>query len=288
MKYYIENNYIKACVDSYGAQLIELITNDGINRLHSPNKDTWDSVSPILFPQVSRMKNFTYSVNGVNYNMPLHGFLRNMELNLVKQTNEILVFYLKENDETLKMYPYQFEIFVKYELIDKSLKVSFDIKNTGNSTLRYMIGGHPGLRVPLFKNEKYEDYYLKFPFYETVDAMQVVDGFLANVYKPALINQDIINLKHDLFIPDAIVMRGLKSPYVDLISKTNDKITRFHFSDFEILAIWSLNDSRANYVCLEPWNGIQKDFVVEHEKMGVLTLKSNESKEFSYIFEIIK
>ena len=70
---------------------------------------------------------------------------------------------------------------------------------------------------------------------ENVEAMQVVDGFLANVYKPCLINQDIIELKHDIFNPDAIVMRGLTSNYVDLLSKKNDSCIRFYFSDFEIL-----------------------------------------------------
>ena len=44
--------------------------------------------------------------------------------------------------------------------------------------------------------------------------MQVVDNFLANVYKPCLSNENIIKLSHDIFNPDAIVMRGLKSKYV--------------------------------------------------------------------------
>lgn len=288
MKYIIKNKHIEATIDSYGAQLIKLKTADGLDRLHNPNPQTWNEVSPILFPQVSRMRDYTYQVDGKKYNMPLHGFLKKMELDVVNQNEESITFYLKENEETLMMFPYQFEIFITYELIDNSLKVSFKVNNTGKTTLRYMLGGHPGFKVPLYENEDYEDYYLKFPFKETVDAMQVVDGFLANVYKPCLNDEDIISLRHDLFVPDAIVMRGLKSSYVDLMSKSNDKIIRFHFSDFEILAIWSLNNTKANYVCLEPWNGIQKDFVIEHEKMGVLTLESNESKTYSYTFEIIR
>ena len=42
----------------------------------------------------------------------------------------------------------------------------------------------------------------------------------------------------------------------------------------------------ANYVCLEPWNGIQKEFVEDHEKMGVLKLGVDESKQFAYIIEV--
>ena len=72
------------------------------------------------------------------------------------------------------------------------------------------------------------------------------------------------------------------------MSYKNDKVLRFHFKDFEILAVWSLMKENVNFVCLEPWNGIQKKFVKEHEKMGVLSLKENEEKEFSYTIEIIK
>ena len=106
--------------------------------------------------------------------------------------------------------------------------------------------------------------------------------------KQKICSEDIIILKHEMYNPDAIVLRNLKSTYVDLLSTKNDSVLRFHFKDFEILAVWSLMKDNANFVCLEPWNGIQKDFVIEHEKMGVLSLKENESKEFSYTIEIIK
>lgn len=288
MKYIIKNNYIKATIDSYGAQLIELIDYNNLNRMHSPNPNTWNEVSPILFPFISRLKDFTYKVNNKSYNMPLHGFLRHKELQVAYKNDSSIEFYLHEDKQTLTIYPYKFSIHVKYEIINKSLKVSFKIDNPNDFDLRYMIGGHPGFKVPLYENENYDNYYLKFSKKENVQAMQVVNGFLANEFKPFLNNQDIINLNHNLFINDAIVLKDLKSEYVDLMSHCNDHILRFHFSDFNILAIWSLNDKKANYVCLEPWNGIQKDFVIEHEKMGVLTLNKHESASYSYTIEIIK
>ena len=173
-------------------------------------------------------------------------------------------------------------------MIDNKLKVIFEVVNKDNKDLLFMLGGHPGFKVAKNEKENYEDYYLKFENKENVEAMQVVDGFLANVYKPCLINQDVIELKHDIFNPDAIVMRGLTSSYVDLLSKKNDSCIRFYFSDFEILAVWSLMDEKANFVCLEPWNGIQKDFVLDHEKMGVLSIKANQKETYSYTIEIIK
>ncbi len=287
MEYILKNNELEAVISSKGAELIQLKDKDQINRMHTQNPDTWNRVSPILFPQISKTRDFMYKVDHQEYFMPMHGFFRNMDIKPVKQTKDSLVFKIKDNEETWKVYPYHFSFSVCYELIQNTLKVSFLVSNEGQKTLYYMIGGHPGFKVPLFEDEKYEDYFLKFPNKETVNAMQVVDGYLANVYKPCLNQQDEICLHHDLFNPDAIVMRGLTSPYVDLKSKNHLKSIRFHFSDFEILSVWSLTKKQANFVCLEPWNGIQKEFVVDHEKMNVLSLKPNASQSFSYSIEII-
>lgn len=287
MIYTIKNEYLIAQISSKGAELISLIDKDGINRMHTPSPDTWNRVSPVLFPQVSRTPGFIYKVNGQEYNMPAHGFFRNMELIPLEVLSDEITFNIKDDEETLKSYPYHFEFFVNYKLVNNSLIVTFDVKNKDEKKLLFMLGGHPGFKVPLYDNEKYEDYYLKFEEFETVDAMQVVDNFLANVYKPCLSNENIIKLSHDIFNPDAIVMRGLKSKYVDLVSDLNDKSIRFYFSDFEILAVWSLMKDNANFVCLEPWNGIQKEFVVDHEKMGVLELNAYESKSYSYTIEVI-
>lgn len=286
MNYTIKNEFLTATITSLGAELISLFDNEGINRLHTPSSKTWNRVSPILFPQVSRTPGFKYKVEGKEYNMPAHGFFRNIEHTPIFHSEDQIKFALKDNEETLKMYPYHFEFIVTYTLIKNKLEVSFNVINKGKKEMLYMLGGHPGFKAPLFENETYEDYYLKFEKQETVDAMQVVDGFLANVYKPCLVSEDTIKLNHYIFNPDAIVMRGLQSKYVDLLSCKNDKSIRFYFSDFEILAVWSLMLEEANYVCLEPWNGIQKEFVEDHEKMGVLKLGVDESKQFAYIIEV--
>lgn len=288
MEYIIQNQYLKAKISSLGAELRELYDSNNINRMHVPSKQTWNRVSPILFPQVSRIKGGKYYVNDVAYEMPTHGFFRNMEIAPIKHEKDSITFAIKDSEETHKVYPYSFEFIINYKVNNNSLIVSFEVINKSNTTMRFMLGGHPGFKVPLSKQESYKDYYLKFQNKETVDAMQVVDGFLANVYKPCLNNEDTINLSHDIFNPDAIVMKNLTSSYVDLLSHKNDSCIRFYFNDFDILAIWSLQDENADFVCLEPWNGIQKDFVLEHEKMGVLEIEKNDKQTYSYTIEIIK
>ena len=287
MEYVIKNSFLKAIVSSHGAELIKLIDNDGVNRMHTPSSDSWNRVSPILFPQISRMPNSEYKVNGQIYKMTTHGFIRDNELELVDCEESKITFKFVHNEKTKEMYPYDFVFYVTYKLILNTLEVSFKIENISTTKMFYMLGGHPGFKIPLYENEKFTDYQILFETAETAKKMCVVDGFLANKYEEYLVNTNKIELSHNLFIDDALIFRGLKSKYVDIVSKNHNKKIRFHYSDFKILAIWSKIDENADLLCLEPWNGIQKEFVINHEKMGILEVMPNKSSVYSYKIEVI-
>ena len=287
MEYIIKNQYLSATISSMGAELRTLIDKDGVNRLHNPSNDTWNRVSPILFPQISRMPNSVYSVEGEMYKMTTHGFIRDNELELVNHNDTEITFMYKTNENTLKMYPYDFIFYVSYKLVDNTLEVHFKVENPSNKVLRYMLGGHPGFKVPLYDNEDFTDYSILFNKKETCRRMAVVDGWLSDHYDDYMVDRDIINLHHYLFCDDALIFRDLRSSYVDLVSKKHDKKIRFHFSDFEILAIWSKTKLDVNLLCLEPWNGVQHNFVIDHEEMGVFEIKPHGFDYFSYKIEVI-
>ena len=286
MEYIIKNQFLQAKILQKGAELRELVDSDGINRMHTPSDNTWNRVSPILFPQVSRIINSEYKVGGQVYKMTTHGFVRDAIFNVIKHTENEITLRYTSNEETLKMYPYEFILDVNYVLVANILEVNFKVTNPNDSKLLYMLGGHPGFRVPLLNGEKYSDYSLVFEKKEIANRMCLVDNFLANKYEKYKLEEPIV-LNHSLFTNDALIFRNLESRYVDLISKNHSKKIRFHFSDFEILAIWSKVEEDAAFVCLEPWNGIQKDFVIDHEKMGVLEIEGNSFDVFGYIIEIL-
>ena len=219
--------------------------------------------------------------------MTAHGFIRDNELEVLEHNETRIKFKYTQNENTLKMYPYDFNFYVTYTLLDNILDVSFLVENPSDKILRYMLGGHPGFKVPLYENESFNDYSILFQIKESVKKMCLDNGYLANIYQDYLSDCDIINLDHNLFIDDALIFRNLRSSYVDIISKNHNKKIRFHFSDFEILAIWSKVSEKVNLVCLEPWNGIQKDFVVDHEKMGVLEIAPHKSHYHSFKIEIL-
>ena len=287
MEYVIENEYLKAVISSHGAELIKLIDKDGVNRMHTPSRNTWNRVSPILFPQISRMSNSEYIVNGKIYNMPTHGFLRDTELDLVNHYETEVTFKFSHNKNTLLMYPYEFNFYVTYKLLKNNLDVSFRVENPSDKVIKYMLGGHPGFKVPLFDDESFSDYSILFEKKETTKRMCVVNGFIDNVYEDYLSDIDAINLNHNLFTVDTLIFKNLKSNYVEIVSKNHSKKIKIHFSDFEILAIWSKIEENADFICIEPWNGIQKKFVKEHEEMGILEIKPFETSCHSYRIEVI-
>ena len=287
MEYIIQNEYLTAVVSSIGGELRQLIDKDGINRMHIPSVETWNRVSPILFPQISRMPNSEYIVDNKIFNMPTHGFIRDSELEVVKYSDDEIIFMIQSNEHTFTMYPYEFVFYVTYKLMDNFLEVNFKVENPSDKVLRFMLGGHPGFKVPLFEEESFNDYSVVFEKSEVLKRMMVVDGFLAKKYENYTLEERKISLDHKLFFDDALVFRNLDSKYVEIISKNHNKKIRFHFSDFEILAIWSKYEEYAKLLCLEPWNGIQQDFVKDHEKMGVLEIKPKKSSYYSFKIEVI-
>ena len=88
MLYTIKNEFLEATISSHGAELVKLVDKDGINRMHTPSDDTWNRVSTILFPQISKMPNSEYKVNGISHKMTTHGFIRDNELELVSKSKE--------------------------------------------------------------------------------------------------------------------------------------------------------------------------------------------------------
>ena len=100
MEYIIKNKYLEATISSHGAELIKLIDSDGINRMHTPSDDTWNRVSPILFPQISRTPGLEYNVNGQTYKMTAHGFIRDNELDVVSYTKEEITFKYSNNEKS--------------------------------------------------------------------------------------------------------------------------------------------------------------------------------------------
>ena len=182
--------------------------------------------------------------------MGQHGFARDMKFELVKKEENSVEYKLKENEETLKKYPYKFLLTIKYQVKNDTLIVSYEVENKDNKNIFFGIGAHPAFKCD-YSSEKY---YLEFEKQEDeVGILELEDGIIAKArLKEEIIKDNKIYLKKDSFEKDAIIMQNLKSSKITLKEIENEKeILEFDFTGFPYLAIWSKKG--APFVCIEPW-----------------------------------
>ncbi|MBQ7962485.1 MAG: aldose 1-epimerase family protein [Clostridia bacterium] len=282
MIHYIENDYLKIGVKDDGAELTSVISKEtGIEYLWQGNPDVWYGQSPVLFPIIGRVLDDVYYLNGKEYTMPKHGLFRKRKAQFVEQTSNSLTFKESADEETLKIFPFDFEVFVIFELIDKSLKVTHKIINNGDDTMYFSIGGHPGF------NCKIGDYLL-FDTNETLDTIEIdTECLRTGKTIPVLDENNKIVITKDIFNNDALIFNGMKSKTITLASDDHNRKVIFDYSDCSYLGIWA--KPGAPYVCIEPWWGVndsheRKDDI--SKKDAIISLAANNTYECYWKAEI--
>ena len=92
----ITNSQLTATINTLGAELISLVKNNK-KYIWQVDEMYWNKTSPILFPIVGRLKNDSYTFNGKTYQLPRHGFARNMEFTFDKYIESFEEKFNKES-----------------------------------------------------------------------------------------------------------------------------------------------------------------------------------------------
>lgn len=283
----IFNNYLEATFRTKGAELVSLKKREtDTEYLWQADPKFWGRHAPILFPFVGKLKGEAYIYEGHAYPMGQHGFARNMEFNLINQEDELIRFSFTSIPDTLKIYPFKFELIITYQLKEKSLKVSYEVKNLDSPNLYFSIGGHPGFNCPLIQGEDRSDYWLEFEKEEQTPTHRIQDGLFTGETEPVMDGKRL-KLTKSIFDQDALIFKGLQSRRVSLVSPSHKWLT-FHFEGFPYLGIWSQN-RESPFVCIEPWFGIadhqgHNQKIIEKE--GINVLKKSETFNCSYRIDI--
>ncbi|MBC6110274.1 aldose 1-epimerase family protein [Pedobacter fastidiosus] len=277
----LENDYIKVDLLAKGAELQRLFSKEtNIEYLWNANPKYWAKHSPVLFPIVGALKNDSFTYKDKNYALPRHGFARDHVFNVEKPSATEAIFTLTQSEDTLKIYPFYFELKLKYQLIERKLNLTYEVINTGTDELLFSLGAHPAFAVPNTLNTVYEDYYLAFNADEKLTYWKLDNGLVDDETESIELGGHKLNLKHDLFYNDALVFKTLQSNCISLLNTKNDYGLHFHFEDFPFFGIWAAPD--APFLCLEPWcgvaDGVNHDQNLEH-KEGIVKLNAGEKWE---------
>lgn len=252
MTYYIENEYLVAGIKSAGAELTSIRSKESdFEFLWQGNPDVWYGQSPVLFPIIGRVLDDKYYLEGKEYTMPKHGLFRKREAQVVSQEKSKITFIETEDEETLKIFPYNFEVYVTFELIEKSLKCSYKVVNKNDKTMYFSIGGHPGFNCEIGD-------HLVFDEKETLETVAIDTECLRNGKTlPVLNDETTITITKDIFNDDALIFTGIKSKCITLESDNHNRKVKFDIGSCPYLGIWA--KPGAPYVCIEPWWGVNDD-----------------------------
>jgi galactose mutarotase-like enzyme len=147
----LRNEHIAIVVATKGAELQSIKDAEETEYLWQGNPKYWPRRSPILFPLVCSVENDTYRVDGQEYHLPRHGFARDKEFTVIRQGADRVTLALHESEETLKVYPFCFNLAVTYRLDGNKIHVIWHVENTDTKDIHFQIGGHPAFNVPGMK-----------------------------------------------------------------------------------------------------------------------------------------
>ncbi len=292
MIYSIENEQLKVCVNSKGAELYSLYSKKTKTEyLWQGDPAFWHGRAYNLFPFIGRMVEGYYTYEGKKYPSRTHGLARYFEFALETQTENSLTFLFTDDEETHKEYPFDFEFRVTFILDGATLTTRYDVKNTDERTMICTFGGHPGVNVPFGKG-CFEDYYLEFSK-KTDTRRQLLDetnSFMANKSVPYEMADGVkIPLQHDLFLHDALILEDT-SRCVSLKSTKDSRYVTMYFEDYRFVGFWqTVAVPDAPYVCLEPWDALPaiENTIVELESKPYMThIPAGEKASKSFTLEI--
>ena len=279
----IGNEILTAKISPLGAELKSLCANQK-EYLWNSNPEVWNSSAPIMFPICGGLKNGAYTFDDRTYSLPKHGYVRNTLFEVEQSDQTHAVFLHKSDQETLKLYPFDYELRVIYTVQSNALQVRFEVKNLSRMTMYFSIGAHEGYYTP----EGIEDYDVIFPQNETLSANVLYGELCSNQRLPIIKDSCVLPLYEKYFTIDALVFKDLKSRSATLRNRKTGKALRVDFPYADYFLMW--HKPNAPYICLEPWAGVQDSVDADgdiRKKEGIQTLGAGETYQAEHRITIL-
>ena len=212
-----------------------------------------------------------------------HGFARDVNFQLISKTDEEAVFSLLANEETLNVYPFLFELQLKYTLIENELQITYNIYNKDNVVLPFSIGAHPAFALP----NDFENYALEFDQLENLISYQLENDLISDSTIEHQMIENKLPLTYSLFENDALIFKNLNSKKITIL-ENNIPLLQIKFNDFPHFGIWTKKE--APFICLEPWLGYS-DTIHSNgaflDKEAIQLIEPNETFDCGFSIEIL-
>jgi len=245
---------LTAEVSPLGAQLSILRDGSGRDLLWDGDPSVWTGRAPLLFPIVGTLAGGCYRLGSKSYRLPRHGFARGKLFDIVDTTSASAVFRLKDDEASLQLYPFRFELDVHFALDGPVLSVTTYVRNAGDEDMPASFGYHPGFRWPLPFGRARSSHFIEFANDEPASIRRLdSNGLLSPERHPTPIVQRRLALEDSLFQDDVIIFDEIRSRSVTYGADDGPRI-RVSYPDAPYLGLWM--KPQANFICIEPWHGV--------------------------------
>jgi len=269
---------LSAAINPFGAELSSLRDAEGRQLMHDGDPTVWAGRAPLLFPIVGGLRDDMYRLGGQSYAMGRHGVARRQDFVLIEQDADHALLRLTDNAATRAAYPFAFRFDADFRIDGASLTMTLSATNLGETDMPASLGYHPAFAWPLPYGQARADHRILFDAAEP-DSLSLLDGagLIATDDRPSPITGRTLTLSDDIFTQDALIWRTARSRGC-LYGAADGPQLRIDWSDMPSLGIWT--KPGANYVCIEPWDGIAdpQGFTGEiWEKPGMRRIAPGES-----------
>lgn len=281
----LSNSIISLSVSELGAELISL-KKDEHEYIWTGDKSFWARHAPILFPIVGKVYNNEYISDNQLFKLNQHGFARDSRFEMIDDNT----LRLTSSEETLKVYPFRFELIANYTLDNNTVIINWKVRNTDNKTIYFQIGAHPGFNYPDFNAEDsvhaYFELYKNDKIVDEIVVSSLNNGYVIKDHHENMkIDNARLPLNAELFSNDALVIERQQLDKVVMLDKEGNHYLTLTCKDANVFGLWSPYKQDCPFCCIEPWcgradtQGFTDD--ISH-KDYIQSLQPNEVFEFEY------
>lgn len=251
----LSNSQLSIQVSPHGAELCSICCN-GKEYLWQADPAFWKRHSPVLFPIVGSVWENTYKHEGQSYSLTQHGFARDMDFELISESENEIHYRLTDTEETRKKYPFPFCLEIGYRIEGKKVVVLWTVRNTGTKELYFQIGAHPAFYYPDYDAETAERGYFGFDKADGLRNILISEKGCADVVHdyPLELTDGLLPLDIHTFDKDALILENSQVKEVTLYNKDKKPYLSLYF-DAPVVGLWSPPAKNAPFVCIEPWYG---------------------------------
>ena len=271
----------------------------------------WSGRAPFLWPATGR--NFTpdleekaaaavssgdrlnagaYVHHGRRYEMPIHGFVRDLPWKLesggADSSRAWVILSLVDTVQTRDYYPYGFLLTVEYSLSAGSLEIKYKVRATleNRTDMPFSLGNHITFKVPFLEESKADDMLFSTPCEE--ELLKTEYGVPNGARRPCSLASPTRLAEFNA--TNAISLSGYSgTPNAVLADPAGLGIRLTHSADrlplppFVLFNVWG--DPGSGYFSPEPWMGIQNSF---NSKEGLIFLAPDDEYQWVIAIEALR